>query len=304
VVGVARGKYRGASTDDYDLIDVTGSGPGVVFADAPVEDGGAGAVDDVDDLDEPALDEDGRPDKADDAGDVGGTTVAEPYNPTAAMRSFLYRVVAPPDQKPPRPARTARSVPASKRKPAAELINGLDRRERIISLVAASLAFAFAVAVLIVYPHPPAHRVSGEVYIEPWAVALIVGVPAIGMGVGVAIARRALVGFLAILTGFATLTVLGVYGLLYFGLGIWLIMRASRYSKQVRLAAGETSTTRRPRAERAERSSRGGSSARSAGKSSSRPAAKSAAGVVAPAKSKRYTPPRNATAGRRRTPTS
>jgi hypothetical protein len=283
---VAKGKYSGSRFNDYDLIDVTGSGPGVVFTEAP-DDSGAEADEPVSDHGDPLYG---------DTGDTGTTTAAgpAPYNPTAALRGFLYRVVAPPNLKPPRPARPARPAPGSGRKPAAELVNGLDRRERIISLVAAALAFSFAVAVLIVYPHPPAHPVKGEVYIEPWVVALIVGIPALGMGVGVVIARRALVGFLAVLTGFATLTVVGIYGLLYFALGIWLIMRASRYSKQLREASGEETPVRRARAER----SRGAAS-----RSSSRPAAKATVTASAPAKSKRYTPPRATAPGRRR-PTS
>jgi hypothetical protein len=288
---VARGKYSGGRYGDYDLIDVTGAAPGVVFDDAPRP--GTGK-DEADGSDHPAAGE----------ADESAGAASPPYNPTASLRAFLYRIVAPPDHKPPRPARPARQGPATTRKPAAELVSGLDSREKIISLVAAALAFAFAVSVLVIYPHPPAHPAKGTVYIEPWVVALIVGIPAIGMGVGVAIARRALVGFLSVLLGFATLTVVGIYGLLYFGLGIWLIMRASRYSKQVREASGEKLPAGRSRPARGD-SGGGRTSTRAAGKSSARPSSKTAVTSAPPAKSKRYTPPRTSTtSSRRRTPSS
>jgi hypothetical protein len=192
-----------------------------------------------------------------------------------------------------RPARSQVVVPEGKT--LQDLINNLEHRERLVALVTAALGLAYAIFLAIYFAHPQPHvkdPVDGPV------VASIIGGPSLLFGASVFIGRRALVGFLALLTGFAMLTVAGPYGIIYFGVGLWLIMKAQKYSRAAREEAGDVRPARRSRQDGAP--AKGAAARKSGGKG--RPAS---AGPKAPAASKRYTPPRGATAsGRRRATTS
>lgn len=293
---MARGKYRSARTEgDYYLSDrdLTGAyldemrvgGPArVPAAREPQAEADPGWADDADDAQAPA-----------------------PARGNGTFRQRLATAIAPkpPAPRTPRaprpPARTAggRSAsPARSRsqvvvpegKTLQDLINNLDRTERWVSLAAAALGVGVSIFLAVYFAHPQPHVKSS---VNGPLVGAIIGVPSLLLGGSVFIGRRALVGFLALLTGFAVLTLTGPYGLIYFGIGLWLIMRAQRYSRAAR-EQGEGRPTREPRrktaaTDRDAAPSKRGATAKGGGKA--RPAT---AAPKPPAASKRYTPPRGA----------
>jgi hypothetical protein len=293
---VARGKYRSARTEgDYYLSDRDLTG-------AYLDEMRVGGPARVPAAAEP--DEDADPGWADDADEAAPA----PARGSGTFRQRLATAIAPkpPVSRTPRatraparaaggsstsPARSRSQVVVPEGKTLQDLINNLDRTERWVSLAAAALGVAFALFLAIYFAHPQPHvknSVNGPI------VGAIIGVPSILLGGSVFIGRRALVGFLALLTGFAVLTLTGPYGLIYFGIGLWLIMRAQRYSRAAREQAGGTRSSREPR-RRAGTGSTGrdaapakrGASTKGSGKA--RPATTAA---KPPAASKRYTPPR------------
>jgi hypothetical protein len=322
---VARGKFRSAPQEGgYYLNDADLEGryiDGLKFdARSPRDAGGEQseepdgdeATDDLgddagdEDFDDPGDDGAGTGESVGDAG--GGAPAGAGDYPSLRVR--LAKAIAPKPVGPgaPRPVRTPpprstdRQRPADRqaRKPVVipegktieDLINNLDSRERMISLVAAVLGVAYAIFIAIYYAHPP----KGKTQVNAELVAAIMGVPALLTGVAVFILRRALVGFLALLTGFAMLTYVGIYGLIYFAVGFWLIMKAQKYSRYAREQAGGDVRPRRDPKSKPDRSTRGGSAKAPASKSrTAAPARK------APVASKRYTPPRSAAPAGRRT---
>lgn len=296
---MARGKYRGARSEgDYYLSDrdLTGA-----YLDEMRVGGSARP------LGRAAPDEDVQPHEGDDAGDAAPAA----SRGSGTFRQRLATAIAPkpPAARTPRAPRAptgasgARSTsPARSRsrsqvvvpegKTLQDLINNLDRNERVISLAAAVLGVAAAIVIAVYFAHPKPH-VKNEV--DGPLVGAIIGVPSLLLGGSVFIGRRALVGFLALLTGFAVLTLTGPYGLIYFGIGLWLIMKAQRYSRAAREQSGGARPTREPRRKAstpgrdASPPAKRGATGKSTGKG--RPAT---AGPKPPAASKRYTPPRGA----------
>jgi hypothetical protein len=317
---VARGKYRGARQEgDYYLDDSDLEGrylDGLSFGDVGAR--RSHVDDDADDAEDAATgDGDGDGEDLFDARagdeyeDGDGEDTAEPATapggPKPSLRIRLATAIAPkppapraprqplaprtprtPAQRtaasstrPDRPARQQVVVPEGKT--IEDLINNLDDKERLIALTAAVLGVAYAIFIAIYYAHP---KPSKTPQVNASLVAAIFGVPALLTGVAVFIGRRALVGFLALLTGFAVLTfVQPIAGALYFGLGIWLIMKAQRYTRYAREQSGETRPRREPRTRTA------------AGAGPAKPASRSrgtaAATTKGPVASKRYTPPRS-----------
>lgn len=293
---MARGKYRSARTEgDYYLSDrdLTGAyldemrvgGPArVPAATEPEVDAGPGWAGDVDDA-------------------AAASAVARG---SGTFRQRLATAIAPkpPAPRTPRapraparasggastsPARSRSQVVVPEGKTLQDLINNLDRTERLVSLAAAALGVAFSIVLAIVFAHPQhvKNSVNGPL------VGAIIGVPSLLLGGSVFIGRRALVGFLALLTGFAVLTLTGPYGLVYFGIGLWLIMRAQRYSR----AAREQGEGRPAREARRRTSSTGRDATPSKRGTTAKGGAKARPATAAPkppAASKRYTPPRGA----------
>lgn len=131
---------------------------------------------------------------------------------------------------------------AAPARPASAIVYGLDRREQIISAALAVIAIAFAIAIGVVGSHP-ATTVKGTKTqaINSLVLMGVFGLPALAMLIGVAVKRRALVGFTALLTGFALFTFGVFYAVIYFVLGGWLVYRAFKYNKQI---AADKPTTR------------------------------------------------------------
>lgn len=319
-MGVARGKYRNTGQqDDYYLNDADLEGrylDGLTFDEGPRRPETDETSEDAYEVeDEDAgLDEPGDPEEFEDV-DAGGDTGTAGPKPSLRLRLAAAIAPKPPAPRAPRAPRTpAQRTPASRAgagasagdrparpvrgavvvpegKTIEDLINNLDNRERIIALVAAVLGVAFAIFVLIYYAHPAPGTKNP---IDSSLVASIIGVPALLTGVAVFIGRRALVGFMALLTGFAMLTFVGIAGVVYFGVGLWLIMKAQRYTRYAREQSGEVRPRRQPR----ERPDRG-----TTGRAAAQRPRTSTPTVKAPKPSKRYTPPRSSTPpSRRRTP--
>jgi hypothetical protein len=292
---VARGKYRNSrpgddeSDDDYEL------GP-----------------EDEDDVEfgEASFDED-------DNRAYEATDEAEDNRPALTFRQRLAVAIAPkpPAPRAPRPARQPpRTAPsAGKPKPSLQLpegktledlMNNLDKREKTIALAAAVLEIAYAVVVAIALRHP----VKGaKVQVNGAILASVIGVPGLLLAGGVFIGRRALVGFLAMLAGLAIFSAVGpIEGFIYLGIGLWLLLKAQKYARMSREAAGQPppKTLFARRAEMREQAAAGKPTSRRT--ASTKPAQSrgrtAPSGPAVPVKSKRYTPPRPQAPAGRRTP--
>jgi len=161
--------------------------------------------------------------------------------------------------------------------PSKAVVNGLERRELVISVV----TIAFDLYLVLAY-WSLLHHSSAKIDRADAPDFLIAGLIAIGLVLGgVAFRRRALLGFATFLVGLDFLTYRLIVGfVLNAGIGAWLLFRVSQRQKAragTRATAGGRST----------RGSGSGGSARGGG---TRAASKRAPGRPAP--SKRYTPPR------------
>jgi hypothetical protein len=311
---MARGKYgapgRAGGGDDYDLVDI-----GYVPQRAPRV-----SADD-ESFGEPGDDE---TDTAEDESSGGGTQSAATRRPVPAWRRSLASAIAP------KPAATrsttgartgisgarsgtsltngVRSGSASSKatsgsppgRTPAQIVNGLDKREQVISGIAAGLALTFAIVVGVVGSHPAK---GTKDTINPFVLMAVFGLPAVAMLIGVLVKRRALVGFCSLLTGFALFSFGAIpYALIFFILGGWLIFRASRYNKQVAAQGGKTrARTARPAKERPSKD--GDDLEAPQPKRPNRKEIAAAHARASAAASKRYTPPRPTSSQRRGTPT-
>lgn len=217
-----------------------------------------------------------------------GPSTAEPYkspNFVDALRSLFQ----------PRGPRT-RAQPATGTEADAKAVNYIDRRERLI----ASFLSAFQIILgIVVYLHArkyvehvskkakitvaEAHRdtlTTQHAAPELLVINLLLG---LAIAAGVFSKRRAFVGFAIILGGFGmSASGGGILGILYLGIGIWLVFRARRRNPTARSAAAETGAANSGAARSAQRA---GSSRREAATAAA-PAARRP-----PPPSKRYTPP-------------
>lgn len=157
-----------------------------------------------------------------------------------------------------------------------EIVNGLDARERWMGIAAVVLAAAMAVEFYFVD-----HRSKTATVAHSASTVLIVGlVGAALIAVGVAVKRRALLGFASFLVGLAFLQ--SLIGVVFVAFGGWLVFRAMRFSKKQRDADGPPAR------------SGGGSAA----PGRHRKGAAAPAPRPLPPASKRYTPPKRTSAGR------
>lgn len=182
--------------------------------------------------------------------------------------------------------RVARNVPTStgaKGAPRAaaapkQIVDGIDKTERALGIAAIVLALFWAIAGYFVDKHSTVksvHQGADFGLISNLIFAVIIAL-------GVALRRRALLGFGALFFGLEQTFSYhdAIVGLPFLALGGWLIMRASRKQREIREANGGRGAARTspPRASRSA--------------SAGRPAT--------PKASKRYTPPRRSAASGRR----
>ena len=167
-------------------------------------------------------------------------------------------------------------------------VNGLEPREIRIALFAAAfevIVMALAVGAVLIHGAAPGKHALNKA--DAWFVLVVGLVLAAGMVLGVLVKRRGLLGFATLLTGMWLLQLapsLTVIGLAYLGFGIWLVLRALKYTgRKDRAAKASTATGPSGRA-------RGPSSA-ATGKSA-RKAAPGSTTAKAPPPNKRYTPPK------------
>lgn len=162
----------------------------------------------------------------------------------------------------------------------------LDRRELIIGwslsafMVALSLFFYFSA---VHYSNKKSAKLTSEFHHAAPEV-LIVGLLLAALQAGAtASKRRALLGFALLLGGLGLFSLGSTpFGLVYFGVGIWMIFRALRRPRPALAGAGTTTTTARAAGRTA------GSSRTNGGKGAPTPARPR----PTPSASKRYTPPK------------
>jgi hypothetical protein len=236
------------------------------------------------------------------AGDTG-TLIEQATSPEAAGKakargarrpSVLDTLRANPLGGTPRAARP-RAQPASGTAEDAAAVNFVDSRERTIGIVLAVLEPLLG---LVGYMHDrhyvehPGHGISAAKahsdtllyqHGAPWllGIALILGA---FIGLAVISRRRAAVGFTILLSGLFLMQVSPLLGLVYLGLGGWMIFRMMRRRPSAASqAAGRTAGG----ASAGAGGARPGAARTSAGRAAAAAAAKSA-----PTPSSRYTPPR------------
>lgn len=254
----------------------------------------------VDLSDEPADWTDDEPDDTDDEPDDTDDQAPPPPGISSGLRRISQWRPPP------------RRLPLDKTgKPLSEkqIVDGLDKRERLISGVAACLALATAVVLAIALSIEHVKKVKGQATVDKGTVLIVIValvIPAVVMFVGVIIKRRALVGFTSFLIGFELLQVVGIFSFAYFILGGWLLLRAYRLSKQRRemgiVGSGNRRAGRAGAGPATGRAGAGGTGRAGTGRGASAAKAGSRAGSKAaavperkpPPRSKRYTPPKGA----------
>jgi hypothetical protein len=172
----------------------------------------------------------------------------------------------------PKPRASSASVDPSTAK---RIVNGLDRRE----LIFASMTVAFDLYLILSYHSLLLHS-SDKVSRGDAPDFLIAGLIASGLVVvGIAVRRRALLGFAVFLVGLDFLTYRLIVGFVYnAAMGGWLLFRVSQLQKRRALERGPS--TRGARTRVRPTPSRGG---------------RSSTIVTPPKPSKRYTPPKRRT---------
>ncbi|MHB1988976.1 MAG: hypothetical protein ACYCSF_13520 [Acidimicrobiales bacterium] len=218
----------------------------------------------------------------------------EPYTPPNFLEAV--KTIFQPNG----PRQRTRAQPASGTEADAKAVNYIDRRERIIAGFLSIFQIVLGIVVYfeerrlvqhasnkrpkisVAQAHRDTlnyHHVAPELLI----INLILGLAIAG---GVLSKRRALVGFTVLLGGLGmNVSGGGVIGIVYLGIGIWLIFRSMRRTPSARAAAGS-----RAASARASSSEIAARPARSGGRSASGTAAAKASRRPPPP-SKRYTPP-------------
>ncbi|MHB1599371.1 MAG: hypothetical protein ACYCXY_10930 [Acidimicrobiales bacterium] len=172
---------------------------------------------------------------------------------------------------------TRREPGAGQRVPTTkDVVNGLARNELAIGTALLLAELAITIADYLVWHH--SHDLKLRQLAPDALVAGLVGTAI--MALGVALHRRALLGFAAFIVGMESISFGNVFGLIYLFFGGWLIMRVMRKQRQDK-ALGLAASSADPR--RTTRSAR-----------STRPV------PSGPKPSKRYTPPRRSAAARKR----
>ena len=193
-------------------------------------------------------------------------TPFQPVPTRKALKSLASSLLRPA----PRPAPPAALSPTQ----AKHAVNSLDRRERMIA-IGLSLLNLY----LVIFWHNHLHASASSTDRAAATPFLAVGLVVIVLtGVGIAVKRRALVGFACFLAGLVFLQYkLDVEFAFNAGFGTWLILRAQK----------------------AQKLQRGGRTRATPNKSSTRTAATTTPVAQPPTASKRYTPPKRARSGRR-----
>ena len=182
----------------------------------------------------------------------------------------------------------AKAQPASGTEEDRRRVTFIDRRERLIGfflggvLVALGIALFFEFRHYIDKGHPKlttqAHHAAPEVL----AIGLVIGVIIIGATFS---KRRAMLGFSLLLGGLAVLQTAGLFGLVYLGVGLWMVFRALRRPRPAPAPARQSGAKAGSGAP-ADTANYANRSTKRSGLS------KSEGPRVAPRASKRYTPPR------------
>lgn len=214
-----------------------------------------------------------------------------------------------------RKGQRARAQPASGTAEDARAVNYVDKRERLIATFLSAFQAVLGVLVFVRYrsyvvqPHKTkpvlsvskAHLETLNYHHSAPEVLIINLILAAGIAVGVISKRRALIGFTVLLGGLGmTAAGGGDIGLIYLGIGLWLVFRAMKRTSSARNARAAAATAgasngRAPRARPASTGRRGRPAAGARGAS-----ATSGKERKAPAASKRYTPPKPAGANKRK----
>jgi hypothetical protein len=227
------------------------------------------------DVDEPE-EEASEPIEGDDAGTTGWSTwVRRNFSAESRLRAASERRAA---------AASAGIEPGASAQARSEAtkaaVNTLDKRERRLGIFATVAELALTALVVIPYlthSHKPS---SSELKtMSAVHVFLIEGV-VLGafLLLGTLVKRRALLGFASLIVGAWLLEIKALFllGIAYLGFGLWLVMRALKYTnREGRRAPREP---RAPRAAKASKASVG--------------AGKAVANRSAPQPNKRYTPPK------------
>ena len=192
----------------------------------------------------------------------------------------------------PRPAGRAKAQPARGTDADAKAVQYIDRRERFLAgflgvfqLVMGVYSY-FYLRSVIVKPSTHAPKLSiaqahaqtlndHNAALEVLIVNLVLG---IAIGIGVLSKRRSLVGFALILSGLALMQSTGLIGIIYLGVGLWLVFRSMRRTPSAKAAAAGAGGRRTAGVDQA---------ALARGAKETEEAVRRA-----PVASKRYTPPR------------
>ena len=124
--------------------------------------------------------------------------------------------------------REQKSGGATRALSAKEVVNGLERKELALGVVAAALDLVLTVSVFYFWHH--SSQAKFRHYAPEFLVAGLIGVAI--LAAGTAFFRRALVGFASFMVGMELISFGLVYGILYLFFGGWLIVRVMRKQKQ------------------------------------------------------------------------
>jgi hypothetical protein len=188
---------------------------------------------------------------------------------------------------------SAVTEPAQSRVSTKRTIDRLDSREKRFSFFAAGAAAVFGVLVYVTETHNHSFRLAKGQFTPQ--TTLVIGFVAAALMVGVTfLNRRALVGFVALITAFSFAQSSYLWGAPFFVLAVWLLVRSYRVQKEasakLRAARGNTPAARPTPASRS--ASRPAAPARPTTAAARRgPRSK---GPAVPTGNKRYTPKRPA----------
>ena len=203
-----------------------------------------------------------------------------------------------------------RAQPASGGSDDARQVNEVDRRERLIASFLGIFQLIVAVLGYLEYHRVVVHASTKKpkisvhkAHLETLAyhheapyLLLVDGVLALFIGIAVLLRRRSLVGFAVLLGGFGLLSYGGgILGIVYIGVGLWLVFRAMRRTPSSTPAAA--TATAEPSGSR-----RLSTGSLAADKEELRRGARAteAAARTPPPASKRYTPPRERPASKKK----
>jgi hypothetical protein len=199
--------------------------------------------------------------------------------------------------------------PASGSAEEARAVNYVDQRERLIAGFLAVFQATLGVATylhdrsLVVQPSKKSPRLSAaQAHIQtlnyhhdaPWLLVINL-VLAVGIAAGFFSRRRALIGFTILLGGFGmTASGESLFGLVYLGIGLWLIFRAMRRTSAAKSGKPAMATSSSSGSRVSSRPAPGRTPASGTGSTSAPPKPRRP-----PPPSKRYTPPRQRPAASR-----